>query len=120
MGDSYTNELTVDNQKIASVVEVATLQVPGVNSFSTRFYDSVVDEISRPFGIQRTPGITIKNNKEGLTLHLYLIAELDRNMAEVGEQVRHDVYYALKSKLAIEAYAVNVRIEGVIIPGEVN
>ncbi len=115
-----TNELSVDDLAIASIVEQATLQVRGVNSFSTRFYDSVVDEISRPFGIQRTPGITIKHKKEGLSLHLYLIVDLERNMVELGKEVQQEVYRALQNTFAIEAFAIHVRIEGIVTPGEVN
>lgn len=102
----------IGDKVIAEVVQRAALQVKGMQGFSIRFYDEVVEGLSERFHLKRFPGITIKR-KKGLAIHLYIIVSLERNFIELAHEMRTTITNALMLMLNVKPLRINIKIEGI-------
>lgn len=116
--NSSNIEIAITDNAIASLVEQITLNTKGVHELSQRFYNEVIDEISERFGTKRVPGITIKHNKKGLKISVYIIVTLTRNFIELANELKEKIYYTLKDNYRVTPNIINVHIEGIYIESQ--
>lgn len=111
-------EIAITDNAIASLVEQLTLNTKGVHEFSQRFYNEVIDEISERFGTKRVPGITIKHNKKGLKISVYIIVDLTRNFIELAQELQEKIYNTLSENYGVTPTMININIEGINIESQ--
>lgn len=117
--DNLSNlEIAITDNAIASLVEQITLNTSGVYELSQRFYNEVIDEITERFGTKRVPGITIKHNKKGLKISVYIIVTLTRNFIELATELQEKIYNTLKDNYRVTPNMINIHIEGIYIESQ--
>ncbi len=111
-----SEEISISDTTISSIVKNTVLTIKGVHSMSVRFYDGVVDEITTKLGQKRQPGVSVKHKKEGLAIHIYINAVYGTDLIELGQTIQRTVLTRLEKEVKINDVKINVSIEGLINP----
>jgi uncharacterized alkaline shock family protein YloU len=92
---------------LVTIAKLTTLSVPGVARMSA-------GRIIGRGGIREGVKIEVEDNSVGVDL--YIVAEHDVNMLQLGQRIQSEVARAIKEIVGMEVSEVNVHIEDVEIP----
>ena len=94
--------------------------MPEIHSLSTRFYDNVMEGITRNFGGKKVPGISIKHKKDVLEINVYINARYGCKLNDTAQHLRKNLQRDLFAMLGIESARINIHFDNLIIAEEEN
>ena len=94
--------------------------MPEIHSLSTRFYDNVMEGITRNFGGKKVPDISIKHKKDVLEINVYINARYGCKLNDTAQHLRKNLQRDLFAMLGIESARIDIHFENLIIAEEEN
>lgn len=106
-------KVTIAPQVLLTIARLTTLAVPGVACMGP----TLVGDLSRWLRRQRlNEGIDVRVEDDIVYIDLYIIAEPNVNLLELGRQIQHDVARAIHHMLGMHVGEVNIHVQDVIPP----
>lgn len=94
--------------------------MPEIHSLSTRFYDNVMEGITRNFLGKKVPGISIKHKKDILEINVYINVRYGCKLNDTARKLRQNLQHDLLAMLGIESTRIDIHFENLIIAEEEN
>ncbi len=106
-------KVTIAPQVLITIAKLTTLALPGVACMGP----SLVGNLSRLVHRERlSQGINVTVEDNVVYIELYIVAEPDVNLLQLGHQIQHDVSRAMHYMLGMHVGEVNVHIQDVAVP----
>lgn len=110
------DSLTFSNGVIEKIVAIACRDVPGVCGMRGGFFKRVQETLT---GTDPTKGVTVEVMQDNsVRVNISILMEYGAYAPQVFEDVKKAVIRELSSMTGLEVSGVNLRIEDVISPGE--
>jgi uncharacterized alkaline shock family protein YloU len=105
---------TIAPNVLLTIARLTTLNVEGVNQMS-----QLPGGVNRMFQRGYEEGVQIKIEGDRVYADLYVILSHDVNVREVSRNIQNEVSRAISEMVGMEVGLVNVHIEDIIFPPEV-
>jgi uncharacterized alkaline shock family protein YloU len=105
---------TIAPNVLLTIARLTTLQVKGVNQMS-----HLPGGVNRVFDRGYEEGVRIRIEGDHVFADLYVILEHDVNVREVSRKVQYEVSRAISEMVGMEVGRVNVHIEDIYYPPEI-
>ena len=98
---------------LVTIARLTTLSVPGV----TRMAGHRMRNVNCFFGRTTSGGgVKLEVTDDGVAVDLYIIAEPEANMLNLGRAIQREVTRAIQDTVGMEVHEVNVHIQDVEFP----
>lgn len=98
---------------LVTIARLSTLSVPGV----ARMASNWMGNVNRFFGRTSSGGgVKLEVADDGVSVDLYIIAEPDANMLNLGHAIQNEVTRAIQNTVGMDVHEVNVHIQDVEFP----
>jgi uncharacterized alkaline shock family protein YloU len=112
---STAGKTTIAPEVLLTIARLTTLSVPGVSRMST-----VAGGVNRFFNRAFSEGVRIDiRENDSVTADLYVILNNDVNIRDVSRSVQHQVARAISEMVGMQVGRVNVHIEDIDYPSEI-
>lgn len=102
--------VTIAPEVLVTIARLTTLSTPGVARLSKTW----ASRLSRVFGRHiASQGVKIEVEDDSVAVDLYIIAEPDMNMLELGHSIQAEVARAINDMVGMHVREVNVHIQDV-------
>lgn len=101
--------VTVAPEVLLSLVRLTALATPGVARLSPTFSTGV----RRLFGNKVAEGIEIEIEDHSVSIELYIVAEPDAPMVQLGQTLQHEINRAIQDVVGMPVKEINIHIEDV-------
>ncbi len=113
-----TIQYKVSDSVLANVAKIAALGVDGVRGLHTRIVDTLVEGVSGRLGKKTLRSIIVKSTDTSVTVEMYLIAELGKNLPTIAKNVQEAVKEGIENMMGTMDCTINVTIANVVPPEE--
>ncbi|MFC2025960.1 Asp23/Gls24 family envelope stress response protein [Chloroflexota bacterium] len=110
-----TGKTTIAPDVLLTIARLTTLEVPGVSRMS-----KVSSGVNRFFNRKYGEGVRIEIKDDIVSADLYIILTNDVNIRDVSRTVQHNVTRSISEMVGMEVGRVNVHIEDIDFPKEVD
>ena len=111
--DSVPGKVTIAPEVLVTIAQLTTQDVPGVCQMS----EDWTREVNRFFGNMRVgDGVQIQVRDSQVSVDLYIIADHDVSMLQLGKRIQVEVTRAIEELVGMDVSEVNVHIEDVRYP----
>lgn len=111
--EQITGKLTIAPGVLVTIAQLATREIDGVHQMSTDWTRDV-NRFLGNMGIADGIEIEVKDNR--VSVDLYIVAERDVNMLQLGRRIQAEVTRAIEELVGMDVKEVNVHIEDVYYP----
>jgi len=111
--EKTTGKLTIAPEVLVTIAQLATREIDGVHQMSTDWARDV-NRFLGNMGIADGIQIEVKDNQ--VSVDLYIVAESDVNMLQLGRRIQAVVTRAIEELVGMDVKQVNVHIEDVYYP----
>jgi uncharacterized alkaline shock family protein YloU len=102
---------TVTNEVIAQIVGLSVLECYGVVGMAAT---SLSQGVARLLSRERLDqGVSVRRERDGLGIDLYVVVEYGLNLAEVAANVRTRVQYQVEKLTQMPVHSLQIHIQGV-------
>ncbi|MGI5916107.1 MAG: Asp23/Gls24 family envelope stress response protein [Anaerolineae bacterium] len=102
----------ISPQVLATIAKLTALSVPGV----VRMHRDVSSGVDRFLhGKRATDGVRIEVVDDAVSVDIYLVADQQVNLYDLGREIQTRVSRAIKDMVGMPVLAVNVHVEDVLI-----
>jgi uncharacterized alkaline shock family protein YloU len=102
---------TVTNEVIAQIVGLSVLECYGVVGMAAT---SLSQGVARLLSRERLDqGVSVRRERDGLAIDLYVVVEYGLNLAEVAANVRTRVQYQVERLTQMPVHSLQIHIQGV-------
>lgn len=110
-------KLNISDDVILERVTHILVNIDGIHSLSTRFYDGLVDGITTKFGQKRWTGMNVKHKEDDqkvpfIEINIYIRAFWGYKLGELARTIQRQVRQDMLNMLGINRVRVDVHIEG--------
>ena len=105
---------TIAPDVLLTIARLTTLNIKGVNQMS-----QLPGGVNRVFDRGYEAGVRIRVEGDQVSADLYVILDHDINVREVSRTIQHDVSRAISEMVGMEVGRINVHIEDICYPPEV-
>lgn len=116
MSVSDVSNIHISNDVIATIVNVAALEVEGVHSLTSSLSENIKDIIYKK-GTSKGVSVEISENND-VSVTLNMIIKYNYKIQDVALNVQNQVVHAISDMTNYNVAAVNVNVVGVNIPKE--
>ena len=101
--------ITIAPEVLIAIAKLTTLSVPGVVRMV-------------PTGIQgflrrgATDGVLLEVNEECVRLDLFIAADANANLRQVGQKIQAEIARAIRDMVGMDVETINVHIQDVVYP----
>lgn len=111
-----TGSITCDRSILASIIVLATSEVPGVARIAT---SSFCAKLKKLFYRNFFEGVQIKFNSNGtLVVNVYIDIMFGHSVPEVAFRVQENIKSGVASMVEVKAARINVHVVNVVVPKE--
>ena len=109
MYDEVPGRVTIAPEVLVAIAKLTTLSVPGVVRMV-------------PTGIQgflrrgATDGVLLEVNEEYVRLDLFIAADANANLRQVGQKIQAEIARAIRDMVGMDVETINVHIQDVVYP----
>src|SRR6184192_1014372 len=104
-------ELVLPNEVIAQIVGLSVLECYGVVGMAAT---SLSQGVARLLSRERLDqGVSVRRDRDGLAVDLYVVVEYGLNLAEVAANVRSRVQYQVEKLTQMPVHSLQIHIQGV-------
>jgi uncharacterized alkaline shock family protein YloU len=102
---------TITNEVIAQIVGLTVLECYGVVGMAAT---SLTQGVARLLSRERLDqGVSVRRERDGLAVDLYVVVEYGLNLAEVAANVRTRVQYQVEKLTQMPVHSLQIHIQGV-------
>jgi uncharacterized alkaline shock family protein YloU len=102
---------TITNEVIAQIVGLTVLECYGVVGMAAT---SLTQGVPRLLSRERLDqGVSVRRERDGLAVDLYVVVEYGLNLAEVAANVRTRVQYQVEKLTQMPVHSLQIHIQGV-------
>jgi uncharacterized alkaline shock family protein YloU len=102
---------TIANEVIAQIVGLTVLECYGVVGMAAT---SLSQGVARLLSRERLDqGVSVRRERDGLAIDLYVVVEYGLNLAEVAANVRSRVQYQVEKLTQMPVHSLQIHIQGV-------
>ena len=116
--DSKSGRIEVSSQAVAAIAGDAVLQSYGVVGMANKNLIDGLADLLQPERWGR--GVNVQVRDGDIIIDLYVIVQYGTRISEVANGVMTNVKYALEQRLGIPIAAVNVHVQGLRVPPDIN
>jgi uncharacterized alkaline shock family protein YloU len=104
--------ITIAPEVLVAIAKLTTLSVPGVVRMV-------------PTGLQgflrrgATEGVLLEVNEECVNLDLFIAADANANLRQVGQKIQAEIARAIRDMVGMDVETINVHIQDVVYPDPV-
>lgn len=113
-------KIEISDDAILQLIVHTIESMPEIHSLSTRFYDNVMEGITRNFLGKKVPGISVKNKKDILEINIYINARYGCKLNDTARHLRQALQQELLNTLGIKSTRIDIHFENLIIAEEEN
>ena len=114
--------VTIAPEVLVTIARLTALSIPGVARLSRTWAGNVIRFLGRLVATERHiagQGVKIEVEDDSVSVDLYIIAEPDVNMLELGHSIQAEVARAIDNMVGMHVREVNIHIQDVETrPGE--
>ena len=107
-----TGKVTFNDDVVATIAGLATIEIPGVAGMSGGFSAGVAEMLGRK---NFTKGVKVEVGSEECAIDLHLIVEYGAKIPEVCENIQKNVRATVETMTGLKVIEINVHIQGVQI-----
>jgi uncharacterized alkaline shock family protein YloU len=107
--DENSGAVTIAPEVLHSLVRMTALATPGV----ARLAPTLPNSVRRLFGQHSTQGIEIVVEDHTVAIDLYVIAEPDAQMHQLGQMLQHEISRAIRDVVGMPVKEINIHIEDI-------
>jgi len=111
--EKTAGKLTIAPEVLVTIAQLATREIDGVRQMSTDWARDV-NRFLGNMGIADGVQIEVRDNQ--VSVDLYIVAESDVNMLQLGRRIQAEVTRAIEELVGMDVKQVNVHIEDVYYP----
>ena len=105
---------TIAPEVLLTIAQLATLEVDGVSHMS-----NMPSGVNRLFNRGYGEGVRIDIHDDAVVADIHIILQKDVNIRDVSRKVQHDVARAISEMVGMNVGRVNVHIEDIDYPSEI-
>lgn len=109
------NHITIAEDVIVTISNIAAKEVPGVASLHTGVVDSIIDRFT---GTKWSGGVSAVIEEERILVSLIIDVLYNHNILEVAKNVQEHVKNAIETMTQMQVVEVNVHVHGIVVASE--
>ncbi len=111
MKKDLKNKSKIDHN-IYNIISASVMSVEGVSTLSSKFNESWTKTFINPANIKNCIKISGENNKEGMTVDIYIIVHNEFKIPDIAWNVQREVKKTLND-LKFVVKSINVHVQGI-------
>ncbi len=112
MDEKQLGRIIVAPEVLVTIARLTALATPGVTCMGGNWVGGVSRLLKHKVG---DGGVEIAVEDQAVTVDLYIVAQYDVNLLEMGRQLQANVTRAIEEIVGLKVWAVNVHIQDVEI-----
>ena len=109
MYDNVPGRVTIAPEVLVTIAKLTTLSVPGV----VRMVPTGIQGFMRRGA---TEGVLLEVNEECVHLDLFIAADANANLRQVGQKIQVEIARAIRDMVGMGVETINVHIQDVVYP----
>jgi len=115
MDEKQLGRIIIAPEVLATIARLTALATPGVARMGGKWAGGVSRLLGHKIG---DGGVEITVEDQAVTTDLYIVAQHDVNLLEMGRQLQANVTRAIEEIVGLGVWAVNVHIQNVEVPAK--
>jgi len=115
MGEKRLGRIIIAPGVLVTIARLTALATPGVARMGGSWVGGMSRRLRHKIG---DGGVAITVEDQAVTADLYIVAQPDVNLLELGRQLQRNVARAIGEIVGLKVWAVNIHVEDVEVPTE--
>ncbi|SES70903.1 Uncharacterized conserved protein YloU, alkaline shock protein (Asp23) family [Natronincola peptidivorans] len=109
-------EIKIADEVIVTIAGLAATEVDGVTGMSGGLVDGIAEKLGKR---SLSKGVKIEASDEGVAIDLYIIVDYGAKIPDIAWKIQDNVKTIIESMTGIKVFDVNIHIQGVNFPKEI-